>query len=156
MYRNGGPSQQVFLRNARGEPIGWYIYQLSDVGMARVSQIVAHPHTAGQVIDHLWNHAAERGAVAVAGRVIPRFVQAISDRHCLMLRRSTYLLVHSRDPEIAESFVNGRAFLSLLEGEGPLQIWNNPEIAMQRLSQPTFDSANAVVSQKPYGIANES
>ncbi len=139
MYRNGGASQQVLLRNARGEPIGWYIYQLAATGIARVSQIVAHPHTAGQVIDHLLNHAAERGAVAVVGRVVPRFVQAISDRHCLILRRSTYLIVHSRDPEITDAFVNGRAFLSLLEGEGPLQIWNNPELALQRLEQPTLD-----------------
>ena len=136
MYRNGGESQQILLRNHRSEPIGWYIYQLSATGIARVSQIVAHPHTAGQVIDHLLNHAAERGAIAVAGRVIPRFIQAISDRHCLILRRSTYLLVHSRDPEIADAFINGRAFLSLLEGEGPLQIWNNPELALQRLPQP--------------------
>ena len=136
MYRNGGPSQQVLLRSPRGEPIGWYIYQLSDVGMARVSQIVAHPHTAGQVIDHLLNHAADHGAVAVAGRIVPRFVQAISDRHCLMLRRSTYLLVHSRDPEITEAFTTGRAFLSLLEGEGPLQLWNNPELALERPELP--------------------
>lgn len=137
MYRDGGVSQQVLLRSARGEPIGWYIYQLAATGIARVSQIVAHPHTAGQVIDHLLNHAAERGAIAVAGRIVPRFVQAISDRHCLILRRSTYLIVHSRDPEITEAFVNGRAFLSLLEGEGPLQIWNNPEVAMRRLKQQT-------------------
>lgn len=136
MYRNGGESQQALLRNHRSEPIGWYIYQLSATGIARVSQIVAHPHTAGQVIDHLLNHAAERGAIAVTGRVIPRFIQAISDRHCLILRRSTYLFVHSRDPEITDAFINGRAFLSLLEGEGPLQIWNTPELAIQRLPQP--------------------
>lgn len=135
MHRNGGASQQVLLRSNRGEPIGWYIYQLAATGIVRVSQIVAHPHTAGQVIDHLLNHAAERGAVAVAGRVVPRFVQAVSDRHCLILRRSTYLIVHSRDPEITDAFINGRAFLSLLEGEGPLQLWNNPEVAMQRLEQ---------------------
>lgn len=149
MYRNGGASQQVLLRNARGEPIGWYIYQLSNVGIARVSQIVAHPHTAGQVIDHLWNHAAERGAVAVAGRIIPRFVQAISDRHCLMLRRSTYLLVHSRDPEITESFLNGRAFLSLLEGEGPLQIWNNPTVALKQQQQQNASQDNATLAKSP-------
>ncbi|MCX7418569.1 MAG: hypothetical protein NT013_03405, partial [Planctomycetia bacterium] len=131
------------LRSTRGEPIGWYIYQLAVTGIARVSQIVAHPHTAGQVIDHLLNHAAERGAVAVAGRVIPRFLQAISDRHCLLLRRSTYLIVHSRDPEITDAFVNGRAFLSLLEGEGPLQIWNDPEVAMQRTLRPVSDQNQA-------------
>ena len=143
MYRNGGASHQVLLRSTRGEPIGWYIYQLAVTGIARVSQIVAHPHTAGQVIDHLLNHAAERGAVAVAGRVIPRFLQAISDRHCLILRRSTYLIVHSRDPEITDAFVNGRAFLSLLEGEGPLQIWNDPEVAMQRTLRPVSDQNQA-------------
>lgn len=134
MYRDGGRSQQVLLRSARGEPLGWYIYQLSGAGIARVSQVVAHPHTVGQVLDHLLQHAACRGAVAVIGRVIPRFLQAVCDRNCAILRRSTYLLVHSRDPEIADSFVAGKAFLSLLDGEGPLQIWNNPLEAIERFS----------------------
>src|SRR5207249_1438055 len=86
MYRDGGRSEQVLLTSPRGEPLGWYIYQLSDVGIARVSQIVAHTNTIGQVMDHLLQHAASRGAVAVIGRVLPRYLQAICDRHCLMLR----------------------------------------------------------------------
>lgn len=132
MYRDGGDSSEVLLRNARGEPLGWFIYQLSSAGIARVTQIVAHPHTVGTVLDHLVHHAADRGAVAIVGRVIPRFLQAFSDRACVILPRSTHLLVHSRDPEITDTFVTGRAFLSLLDGEGPMQIWNNPLHAIAR------------------------
>ncbi len=132
MFRDGGSSEQVLLRTSRGEPLGWYIYQLSSVGIARVTQIVAHPHSIGTVLDHLLHHAASRGAVAVIGRVVPRFLQTIGDRSCVILRRSTHLLVHSRDSEITDAFVSGRAFLSLLEGEGPMQIWNDPLLAMKR------------------------
>jgi hypothetical protein len=94
------------------------------------------------VLDHLLHHASSRGAVAVVGRVMPRFLQAICDQNCLILRRSTYVLVHSRDPEITEAFVNGRAFLSLLDGEGPLQIWNNSQLALRRIKPTTSIAKN--------------
>ncbi len=142
MYRDAGASEQILLRSARGEPLGWYVYQLSETGIARVSQIVAHPHTISQVLDHMLQRAASRGAVAVVGRVVPRFLQAICDQNCLILRRSTYVLVHSRDPEIAEAFVNGRAFLSLLDAEGPLQIWNNCQLALERCKQAASRQQN--------------
>jgi hypothetical protein len=105
---------------------------MSETRVVRVAQIAALPHTFGRVLDHLLHRSAERGAVAVCGRVIPRFVQAFADRNCVIRRRQTHTLIHSPDPELLDSFATGRAFLSLFESEGPLQIWIKAPQALER------------------------
>ena len=127
-----GPSEAVLVKSPGGEPLGWHISQMTDSRVVRVSQIVALPNTAGTVFDHLLHQAAERGAVAVSGRVIPRFLQTLNDRNCVLRRRSTHTLIHSPDRELLDSFATGRVFLSLFESEGPLQIWINSSLALER------------------------
>ncbi|MFM9964226.1 MAG: hypothetical protein ACKV2Q_23725 [Planctomycetaceae bacterium] len=134
-----GPSEPVLVKSPRGEPLGWHISQMTDTRIVRVSQIAALPNTFGTVLDHLLHQSAERGAVAVSGRIIPRFLQAFSDRNCLIRRRSTHTLIHSPDRDLIDSFTTGRAFLSLFESEGPLQIWIKSPLALARLqSQDTL------------------
>jgi hypothetical protein len=128
-----GPSEKVLVKSPHGEPLGWHISQMTDTRVVRVSQIVALPNTVGTVLDHLLHRSAERGAVAVSGRIIPRFLQAFADRHCMIRRRQMHTLIHSSNPDLLESFATGRAFLSLFEGEGPLQIWVNSSLALARL-----------------------
>lgn len=130
-----GPSEQRLVRSPRGEPLGWYVFQRTDTGIVRVSQLVALPHTFGQVLDHLLHEAASSGAIAVSGRVIPRFLQAFVDRDCILRRRSSHTLVHARNPRLVEAFATGRAFLSLFESEGPLQLWINPLQAVERQAE---------------------
>ncbi len=131
MY-SAGVSEPVLVKSPRGEPLGWHISQMSEGRVVRVSQIVALPHTMGTVLDHLLHQSAQRGAVAVCGRVIPRFLQAFADRNCLLRRRSTHTLIHSPDREVLDSFATGKAFVSLFESEGPLQIWINSPLALKR------------------------
>ena len=126
------PSEQHLVTSPSGEPLGWYIFQMTDTRVVRVSQIVALPNTIGPVLDHLLHRAAQQGAVAVSGRIVPRFLQAFTDRNCLLRPRSTHTLIHSRDPEMLGAFAAGRAFLSLFESEGPLQIWINSSLALER------------------------
>lgn len=128
-----GPSEQILVKSPGGEPLGWYVYQMTDARIARVSQLVGHSKTLGSVLDHLVHRAAQRGAIAVTGRVLPRQLQTFIDRNCLIHRRSTFTLIHARDPELLQAFETGRAFLSLFDGEGPVQVWNHPQIALQRL-----------------------
>lgn len=132
MY-DAGPSEPVLVMSPHGEPLGWHISQMSDSRVVRVSQIVALPNTMGIVLDHLLHQAAQRGAVAVSGRVVPRFLQALTDRNCILRRRSTHTLIHSPDREVLDSFATGRAFVSLFESEGPLQIWIKSLVALKRL-----------------------
>lgn len=148
---SAGPSVQRLVRSPRGEPLGWYVYQMTDTRMIRVAQIVALPNTIGSVLDHLLHHAVQQGAIAVSGRVVPRFLQAFSDRHCVIRRRSSHTLIHARDPQLLESFATGRAFLSLFESEGPLQLWINSSLALERLRN---DNA-ASISRPPNKITVE-
>ena len=131
MY-SAGRSEQHLVTSPSGEPLGWYIFQMTETRVVRVSQIVAMPNTIGPVLDHLLHRAAQQGAVAVSGRIVPRFLQAFADRRCLLRPRSTHTLIHSRDPEVLDAFATGRAFLSLFESEGPLQIWINSSLALER------------------------
>ena len=133
------PSEQHLVMSPRGEPLGWYIFQMTETRVVRVSQIVALPNTIGPVLDHLLHRAAQQGAVAVSGRVVPRFLQAFSDRNCVLRPRSTHTLIHSRDPEVLDAFNTGRAFLSLFESEGPLQIWINSSLALERITGMNAD-----------------
>ena len=128
-----GPSEPVLVKSPGGEPLGWHISQMTESRVVRVSQVVALPNTIGLVFDHLLHQAAQRGAVAVSGRVIPRFLQTFNDRNCLLRRRSTHTLIHSPDRELLDSFATGRAFLSLFESEGPLQIWIKSPLAVARI-----------------------
>lgn len=129
MY-SGGPSERRLVRSRRGEPLGWYVFQMTDTRIVRVSQIVGLQNSFGLVLDHLLHHAAQRGAVAVSGRVVPRFLREFADRRCLLRPRSAHTLIHARDPELLDAFATGRAFLSLFESEGPLQIWIKSGLAV--------------------------
>lgn len=137
-----GSSEQRLVRSPRGEPIGWYVYQMTDTRIVRVAQIVALPNTIGPVLDHLLHQAAQQGAIAVSGRIVPRFLQAFTDRNCVIRPRSSHTLIHARDPQLLESFATGRAFLSLFESEGPLQLWINSSLAVDRLRREKAESSS--------------
>lgn len=151
MY-SAGPSEQHLVTSPSGEPLGWYIFQMTETRVVRVSQVVALPNTIGPVLDHLLHRAAQQGAVAVSGRIIPRFLQAFTDRNCMLRPRSTHTLIHARDPEVLNAFATGRAFLSLFESEGPLQIWIKSPLALERIGRDNALSSAAsgtLVEQKP-------
>lgn len=102
-----------------GESVaGWYVYQLRPGGTAEVIQVVATDATVDAVLDHLFHQADEDGAVALSGQVDPMLFQALSGRQCLFHHENdSWVLVHSRDPEIREAINDGNAFLSRMDGE---------------------------------------
>jgi len=100
--------------------IGWYLFHVDDSRTAHVLQIVADPAAIGDVLDHLFFQAAEQGAAAATGRLEPRFVQALSDKYCVLHRRGPWVLLHARRPELLRSFESGDAVFSRLDGEWSL------------------------------------
>jgi hypothetical protein len=78
---------------------------------------VADPGAIGDVLDHLFYQASEQGVVAVTGRLEPRFLQALSDKYCVLHRRGPWVLLKARRPELVRSFENGDAVFSRLDGE---------------------------------------
>lgn len=97
--------------------IGWYLYYLKAGGAGEVIQIAALDGCFDQVMQHLLADAWNNGATALRGRVEPRFIQELSDRHCWFRREGPWTLIHSRDAEIVDAIQQGDAFLSRLEGE---------------------------------------
>lgn len=106
----------------RGEKVlGWYIGRLGDDGVVETLQLAATPASVGDVLDQLFHRAWRHGAVAVTGRLEPRFLQALSDRYCVFHRRGPWVLFHSTRPRLVEAFHAGEACLSRLDGEWSLR-----------------------------------
>jgi len=126
----------ILLRNSRGKLLGWYIYHVTQSGIARVSQIAAKQADAQVVINHLFARVFEEGAAAIAGRMQPHFQQCMIDHNCLIRGRESYTLVHSRDRRLAEAFRGGHAWLTVVDGEAPLNVWSSPEHAIREYDLP--------------------
>ena len=103
------------------EVLGWYICHLDRGGVADVLQITATPSSIHEVLDHLFHRAWREGAVAVTGRLEPRFMQALSDKYCLFHRRGPWMLIKTKTPRVLEAFQAGDACFSRLDGEWSLR-----------------------------------
>jgi GNAT acetyltransferase-like protein len=97
--------------------IGWYLYYVRAGEVSEVVQVAARNGSFDRVFRRLLADAWLHGATAVRGRLDPRYVQQLSDRHCWFRHEGTWTLVHSRHPDLAGAFDRGSAFLSRLEGE---------------------------------------
>jgi hypothetical protein len=115
-----GHLQKVLVRNAKRETIGWYMYYLKRGGTAAVLQIAARKGTVVEILDHLFGHAKRNGAVALSGRIEPRFMREFSEKHCFFRSVGAMFLVHSRNEDLLHAIQRGDAFMSHLEGEWTL------------------------------------
>ena len=119
--RSGGDRVlNVTVRNT-STSLGWYVCRLDRDGSADVAQLAATSSTVHEVLDHLFHQAWRNGAVAVTGRLDPRFIQALSDKYCLFHRRGPWVLIHARRPELLRAFESGHAWFSPLDGEWSLR-----------------------------------
>jgi hypothetical protein len=118
--RSGGRLlKAAFRRNLN--IVGWYVCHLDPAGHAEVVQLAATWSSINDVLDHLFYHAWRNGAVAVNGRLDPRFIQVLSDKYCLFHRRGPWMLIKARKPELLSAFHAGKAAFSLLDGEWSLR-----------------------------------
>ncbi len=130
--RDAGPAQQfAVLRNEKA--VGWFIWQFRPGRIARVSQLVAQSGEELTVVSEMARTLRRAGIAGAIGRLQPEFLPALQRARCLFVRRSRHVLVHSHDDQILNSFRKGSAFLSMLDGEGAVQLWNDPESALQQL-----------------------
>jgi hypothetical protein len=100
-----------------GRLIGWYLYYVQAGGVGEVVQIAARQDAFDRVLQRLLADAWRHGVTAVRGRIDPRYVQELSNRHCWCRWDGTSTLVHSRHPDVMAAIHRGDAFLSRLEGE---------------------------------------
>jgi hypothetical protein len=69
------------------------------------------------VLEHLFQHARDHGAVAITGRLEPNLARALQGRRCLLQSRGIATLVHARDPGLLVPFFRGDALFTRLDGE---------------------------------------
>ena len=96
------------------------MYYLKPGGTSRVFQFVARKGAISDLLDCLFNHARRHRAAAIAGRLVPNYMQELSDNHCYFDRNTAWVLVHSNNKELLNVIHRGEAFLTGLEGESPL------------------------------------
>jgi hypothetical protein len=101
----------------RGDRLGWYMYYLRPGGESRVLQVGARRHAFHQVFDHMCRHAWERGAIALTGRIEPKYVAVLAERQCSFSGGDPWLQIQSRDKDLLQTILSGDAFLTDLEGE---------------------------------------
>jgi hypothetical protein len=112
-----GKLWKAIVYDANHTILGWYLYYLKPGGIGEVIQIGARKHTINEVLDHLFSHAWQRGALALSGRIEPGFMQALAHKSCLFKHGYEWMLVHAKKPELLHAVHRGDAFLTRLEGE---------------------------------------
>jgi hypothetical protein len=112
-----GTLHQAMVLGPRDEPVGWYIYFAGRRGIGEVVQIAAGPEGLHTVVDHLVDDARRRGMMAISGQLEPRLLPVLSRALTLLHPPDTWVLAHSRHPDVLEALVRGDAFLSRLDGE---------------------------------------
>jgi hypothetical protein len=115
-----GHLQKVLVRNDKNEIRGWFIYYLKNGELGTVVQLAARKGAVEEILDHLFCHARRNGATAISGRVEPRYMRELSEKHCYSRSVGAMFLVHSRNHELLHAIQRGDAFMSELEGEWTL------------------------------------
>jgi len=112
-----GALQRVLVRDASGAVIGWYIYYAKKKDIGEVVDVAAAPDKYGDVLDHLFYHAWERGLIAVRGRLTPRELPLLTEKRCVFESGGPWTVVHSRRRDVLDAIERGEARLSRLDGE---------------------------------------
>lgn len=112
-----GRLEGIAVKNHRGELLGWYLYYAKADGVGEVLQIAATRQTINQVLGHLIYRAWRQGAIALAGRLEPGFLDELLTGCFLSPGRGPWMLVHSKRPSLLHAIQRGDTFLSRLDGE---------------------------------------
>ena len=139
-----GTLHKVLVRDAAGQVLGWYLYYASASGLAEAIHIGSRHESMAAVLAHLFQDAWRHHAVALSGRLDPRFTPDFAQTYCLFHPRRFWLLVHSRDADVLEAICRGDDALTRLEGEWCMRFMMEPVVAqplIQALSGGTLRSS---------------
>jgi hypothetical protein len=113
--RSNGRFVKKLVRDARGQPVGWYIASLLPSDIYRVLGLAATRGNEEPLLRHVLRRARDLGAAAVAGRVEPWLLE-VFPRRMLMFSRVRFLF-HSRDEALRDAVGSGKALLTGLESD---------------------------------------
>ncbi|HUF80843.1 MAG TPA: hypothetical protein VMN03_06880, partial [Burkholderiales bacterium] len=127
-----GRIQARLVRDPDGRVAGWFLYYLNP-GMSRVVQLAARTDRVRVVLEHLFQHASERGTLALEGRMDPRFASELGAMHCFFHAGGESTLLHARDPSVVAPLLRDDAFFTRMEGEWWLRFHGEPETPSERV-----------------------
>jgi hypothetical protein len=113
--RSNGQLVKNFVRDARGQPLGWYIASLLPSDIYRVLGLAATPGNEELLFRHVLRSAKDLNAAAVAGRLEPGLLEVLP-RRTLMFSRVRFLF-HSGNEAVSDAVRSGKALLTGLEGD---------------------------------------
>lgn len=113
--RSNGQLVKNLVRDARGEPLGWYIASLLPSDIYRILGLAATPGNEEVLFCHVLRRATELNAAAVVGRVEP-WLLGVLPRRTMMVSRVRFL-VHSRDAALCAAVRSSKALLTGLESD---------------------------------------
>lgn len=104
-----------------GETIGLYLYHVRSGSTAHLLQAFAIPGKEGVVLDRLFGHAMDHGAVAIQGRVTPTFQRQLMDRQAFFFP-DMWTILYSKDPDASPHFQAGTALFTGIAGENWIRL----------------------------------
>ncbi len=144
--RRHGSLQARLVRDASGKVAGWFMYYLNS-DLSRVVQLVARKGATRDVLEHLFHHAAEHGAIALEGRIEPRFTFDMGNMQCFFQSSSELTLLHARDPAVMASLMHGDAFFTRAEGEWWLRFHGEPHEQAAKTTGPSHPSRSEAAAR---------
>lgn len=117
-----GDLRMATVTNPEGVRCGWFVYYASAGGAAFVLQIgVRKRENFENTLLALFQDAWQQGSVFVRGASIPQYLTALTEQQCFFRHPHDRVVVHSRNPEIANAIRMGEAALTRLDGIGWLR-----------------------------------
>jgi len=99
-----------------GKVAGWYIVERRNERWQLV-QLVASAEKRTAILQGALRAAAKAGAISLHGRYDPLLAPSLGALEARISRTPPWTLVHSREPALLRSMLDGDAFLSRIEGE---------------------------------------
>ncbi len=112
-----GELRQHLIRNSKGTVLGGYMYYLLPQGTSTVLLVLVNKRAGGEVLDHLFYDAWQQGSAAISGRLEPKLMQELSERHCFFNCGRPWMMIHSYNNDLLQAIQRGDSQLSMLEGE---------------------------------------
>jgi len=109
--------RRVVLRSVDGRLVGWYLYLTAPGGIAQTIQVGSHPAESSLVFKHLYYDAWKQGSLAVSGGLQPEHLLTVTQPPGILTHGGSWTVVHSKNPALLRSVLDGDAWLTRLEGE---------------------------------------
>jgi hypothetical protein len=114
--RSRGTLRKQLVHDASGRVLGWYVAYLQPGGISQALQVGAKERDVEAVLDHLFYDAQRHGAALLFGQLESLLFEPLTRRRCLLHPGGNFL-VHSRNRDILDAVLAGRAMISRMEGE---------------------------------------